>query len=135
MVKYYKSVVIDNYANFSGRARRSEYWYFALANNFIFANLYMMCIISVSNSKNLSYVFLALLIIYFLAIILPSLAVIVRRLHDIGKSGVYFFVGFIPFLGSIWLLIMLFTEGNHGRNNYGEDPKGSFNEIGEEIGY
>ncbi|WP_309607524.1 DUF805 domain-containing protein [Flavobacterium sp.] len=138
MVEYYKSVVFENYANFSGRARRSEYWYFVLAHALIISILGIVCAISFSISESLGYILIGLLVVYVLAIIVPSLAVIVRRLHDIGKSGVYFFVRFIPFVGGIWLLILLFTEGNNGRNMYGEDPKEIFDEIdeiGEETGY
>lgn len=60
---------------------------------------------------------------YSLAILVPTLAVTVRRLHDIGKSGWMYFVGLIPLIGGIWLLVLLVTEGNHGPNQYGEDPK------------
>ncbi len=61
--------------------------------------------------------------IYSLAVLLPSLAVFVRRLHDIDKSGWWFFINLIPIVGQIWLLILLFTEGTRGTNKYGEDPK------------
>ena len=67
--------------------------------------------------------FAFLYVIYFLAILIPSLAVIVRRLHDIGKSGWFYFVSLIPFIGSIWLIILFATEGDKGPNQYGPDPK------------
>ena len=133
MVEFYKTVVFENYANFSGRARRSEYWYFVLAHVLVIVMLASLCGFSFTISESLGYVFVALLVVYVLAIIVPTLAVIVRRLHDIGKSGVYFFVRFIPFVGGIWLLIMLCTKGNNGRNMYGDDPKETFDEM-DEIG-
>ena len=61
--------------------------------------------------------------LYSLAIILPSLAIEIRRLHDIGKSGWWIFIALIPLVGSIWLLVLLATEGQPGENQYGPDPK------------
>jgi uncharacterized membrane protein YhaH (DUF805 family) len=61
--------------------------------------------------------------IYTLAVIIPSLAVFVRRLHDIDKSGWWFFIGLIPIIGAIWLLVLLCMEGNAGDNSYGPSPK------------
>lgn len=78
--------------------------------------------------------FLSLHIIYALATIIPGLAVTVRRLHDSGKSGAYFFVTFIPFIGSFWLLFLLATEGEQGSNAYGADPKNITSEEIDQIG-
>ena len=61
--------------------------------------------------------------IYLLAIILPSLAVAVRRLHDIGKSGWMILISLIPLIGGIWLLVLLVTDSNPGNNQYGPNPK------------
>ena len=61
--------------------------------------------------------------IYLLAIILPSLAVAVRRLHDIGKSGWMILISLIPLIGGIWLLVLLVTDSNSGDNQYGPNPK------------
>jgi uncharacterized membrane protein YhaH (DUF805 family) len=97
----------SNFANFSGRARRSEYWFFALFN-FIFYILFLV----LSGLLN-SYI---LVVIYYIAIIIPSLAVAVRRMHDVGKSGWYILI-------PIYSLILLFTEGTRGDNEYGPDPK------------
>ena len=88
MIEWYLKVVRDNYANFSGRARRSEYWYFVLCNLLITLLLFILMFVS--------SIFLYLLIIYALATMIPGIAVVVRRLHDIGKSGAYYFVSFIP---------------------------------------
>lgn len=133
MFKWYKKVVAENYLNFSGRARRSEYWYFVLFN-MIFAILAMV----LDNALGLNidpapYGWLYLL--YGLAVFLPGIAVAVRRLHDVNKSGWYLLIAFIPLIGGIWLIVLFCTEGTTGRNSYGEDPKGSsheLNEIGKE---
>jgi uncharacterized membrane protein YhaH (DUF805 family) len=65
-----------------------------------------------------------LLALYSLAVFIPNLAVIVRRLHDQDKSGWWFFIGFVPIIGGIWLLILYLTDGTPGPNQYGPDPKG-----------
>lgn len=69
--------------------------------------------------------------VYALATFIPGLAVLVRRLHDVDKSGWWFFISLIPIVGAIWLLILLFTEGTPGTNQYGVNPKENFNEINE----
>lgn len=138
MIDWYTKVLIHNYANFSGRARRSEYWYYILMNVIIFIALIILFGIFSSISDDFEDIFIGLLFICFLVIIIPSLAVIVRRLHDIGKSGTYYFVRFIPIIGPIWLLILLCTEGDKGHNRYGNDPKKPYdeiNEIGQESEY
>ena len=61
--------------------------------------------------------------IYSLALIIPSIAVSIRRLHDIGKSGWWLFISLIPIAGPIWLLVLMFIEGTQGTNQYGENPK------------
>lgn len=72
-----------------------------------------------------------LYLIVALATFLPGVAVAVRRLHDVGKSGWFFFIVLIPLIGSIWLLILFFTEGEKGANQYGSDPKNESDEINE----
>lgn len=106
-----------NFANFNGRARRSEYWYFGLMNIIIqYGGMFILSLISVKLGA-------AFLVIYALSALIPSIAVLVRRLHDTDKSGWYFFVALIPLAGAIWLLVLLCTEGTRGSNQYGEDPK------------
>jgi uncharacterized membrane protein YhaH (DUF805 family) len=67
--------------------------------------------------------------IFALATLIPGIAVAVRRLHDVGKSGWWYFIVLIPIIGAIWLLILFFTEGEKGKNQYGADPKGNNDEI------
>lgn len=111
-------VVRDNYANFNGRARRKEYWYFVLANFLI--SLVTNVLVFVSD--HLSFV----AIIVGLALFIPSLAVTIRRLHDTNKSGWYLLLGLIP-LVNFYLLYLMFVEGDRGPNQYGPDPKGQEN--------
>ena len=124
MLDYWKKAFAKNYANFNGRARRSEYWYYTLMNIIIVVGIQILTgIFAAMQSGVIAMVFGALYIIFALASIVPSLAVTVRRLHDIGKSGSFFFIAFIPLIGSIWLLVLMCTEGNTGENAYGPDPK------------
>ncbi|MGJ8549860.1 DUF805 domain-containing protein [Winogradskyella wichelsiae] len=120
-MKWYLKVVKENYANFTGRARREEYWMFVLFN-MIFA--FAIAFVSIGLGLMTELPLLSsLYFIYVLGIIVPSLAVTVRRLHDTGKSGWFFFVALIPVVGGIWLLVLLITEGDKGTNAYGPDPK------------
>jgi len=128
-MKYYLKA-FQNYANFSGRARRSEYWYFVLFN-FIFTLTAILIdnlvgdtfkVDSDYGTQVLPYGYIYL--IYCIAIIIPSLAVMVRRLHDVNKSGWFIFISLIPFIGAIWLLVLLFTDSTFGNNKYGPNPKG-----------
>ena len=113
--------VIRNYAGFTGRARRKEYWMFVLFN-MIFA-IAAMILDKVLGLMIDPLPYGAIYIIYTLAIVLPSLAVAVRRLHDVGKSGWFLLIALIPLVGAIWLLVLFVTEGPHAPNEYGPDPK------------
>ena len=70
-----------------------------------------------------------LYLILLLGTIIPGLAVAVRRLHDVGKSGWFIFIWIVPLVGPFWLLIILASEGSHGKNVYGENPKRPYSEI------
>lgn len=134
MIEWYKKVVFENYADFTGRARRSEYWYFRLATAVIFFLFIILGVVLYAITSNGSLaVGLAcgLLVLYSLATLIPSLSVSVRRMHDIGKSGWTIFVAMIPLVGPIWMLVLLFTEGDSGENYYGSDPKSEIEEINE----
>jgi uncharacterized membrane protein YhaH (DUF805 family) len=126
MIEWYLKVVRDNYANFSGRARRSEYWYFTLFNVIVAIALFV-----------LTFLVPALIFVYYiyaLAVFIPGIAAAVRRLHDIGKSGWFYLVILIPIIGGIWLIVLLATEGTTGPNEYGEDPKRPYDNDINEIG-
>jgi uncharacterized membrane protein YhaH (DUF805 family) len=115
--------VLKKYAVFSGRARRKEYWMFVLFT-IIFAILAMIVDKLIGTTiKGLPYG--AIYIIYSLAVLLPCLAVGVRRLHDTGRSGWFLFINLIPFVGFIWLLVLMCLDGTPGENKYGANPKTS----------
>lgn len=113
--------VLKQYADFSGRARRKEYWMFVLFN-MIFGAVAM----SLDNILNLEIGSLPYGVFYFLyslVLLIPGLAVCVRRLHDVGKSGWMLLIVFIPIVGAIWLLVLMVTDSNPGENQYGPNPK------------
>ncbi|MFC4409097.1 DUF805 domain-containing protein [Chungangia koreensis] len=107
--------VLQNYIGFSGRARRKEYWMFVLINAII------ILVLSILESlMGLPGIISGL---YSLAVLLPSLAVSVRRLHDTGKSGWWILLGLIPFVGTIILLVFFVLDSEDGANQYGPNPK------------
>jgi uncharacterized membrane protein YhaH (DUF805 family) len=119
-MNWYLQVLI-NYAGFSGRARRKEYWMFELFNViFVIAAMVIDNVIG-TTMAGLSYGLFYFL--YVLAIFIPGLAVGVRRLHDVGKSGWFMLIALIPIVGGIWLLVLFCTDGVVGQNEYGTNPK------------
>ncbi len=124
-MNYYLNV-LKNYAVFSGRARRSEFWYFTLFN-MIFAFLAMGIDNVLGTTLNMGYEISLpygyIYIIYALATFIPGLAVVVRRLHDVGKSGWMYFIILIPIIGGIWLLVLICKESQVESNKWGENPK------------
>lgn len=113
--------VLKNYAGFSGRARRKEYWMFVLFN-MIFA-IVAMILDNVLGIAMEGIGYGPIYGLYLLAIIIPSLAVGVRRLHDVGKSGWMMLIALIPIIGAIWLLVLFVQDSIPGENKYGANPK------------
>jgi len=112
---------MKQYAVFSGRARRKEYWMFALFNVIFGIMAWLLDnLLGTASNNSASGLIYGL---YGLAVLLPSLAVAVRRLHDHGKSGWWLFINFIPFIGSIWYFILTVTDSQPGQNQYGPNPK------------
>ncbi len=120
----------DNYINFKGRARRKEYWMFTLvyviilmgctALDNMFGTVFMMdggALGEISMGYGWVYT------ICGLAHFLPALSLVVRRLHDVGKSGWFYLIILIPLIGIIWLLVLYCTEGQKQDNKWGPDPK------------
>lgn len=110
--------VLRQYADFSGRARRKEYWMFVLFN------ILIAVAIGIVEAMLLGLTFGVLSMIYGLAMLVPGLAVSVRRLHDTGRSGWWVLISLIPFIGVIVLLVFMATDGEQGTNQWGPNPKG-----------
>jgi len=127
--------VFGNYATFTGRARRSEYWLFYLFNILLTLGIgllnmvFIMIGASGSGAMNVSMAISGIASfavgIYGLAIIIPSLALCCRRLHDIGKPGSYMLFALVPVVGGILLLVWALQDSEPGDNQYGPNPKRS----------
>lgn len=107
--------VFSNYAMFNGRARRSEFWYFQLFHYLVL--LAFGCL-------SITRIFAVFIPIYLLGTIIPNIAVHVRRLHDIGKSGWWYLIYYVPVVGMILMIVWLSQDSQPGMNQYGMNPKG-----------
>jgi uncharacterized membrane protein YhaH (DUF805 family) len=118
--------VLQKYAVFSGRARRKEYWMFQLINVVILTVLFAALIPPlIAHSQSFLPLFLGVfLCVYVVATIIPSLAVSVRRLHDVNFSGWWVLIGFVP-AGGVVLLVFHVLDSTPGPNQYGPNPKES----------
>lgn len=107
------STCFGKYATFSGRASLSEYWFWFLFQLVVMGGIYAIAFASKS------MVIFGLYGLVALALLLPTLAVAVRRLHDIGKGGGWFFITLVPFIGSIWYLVLMCTSSQPFENRFG----------------
>ncbi|MFD9727063.1 DUF805 domain-containing protein [Streptomyces sp. NPDC059072] len=114
LVHYYTDV-LKKYVVFSGRARRQEVWMFILCNWLVEA-----VVLTVDWVIGLNFILYG---VYTLAILLPVVGLAVRRLHDLGKSGWWYLINFVPIIGWIWMIVLMATEGDRGTNAYGPSPK------------
>ena len=130
-MEWFLKVVRDNYSNFNGRAHRKEYWMFFLFYT-IFAIIAMVAdnilgtVFTVGEgyyAESIGYGWIYVL--FMIALLVPTIAVMVRRLHDIGKSGWWWLINFIPLVGAIWFLVLMCKDSNPGDNKYGPSPKAS----------
>ncbi len=122
-MEYFK-LALSKYAQFGGRSRRSEYWYFTFVQGLISFAIGIIGLVFMSAGiESLGQIAMSLQSLFGLAMFIPGLAVFVRRLHDINRSGWWFFIVFIPIVGVLVLLYWLFKAGDVGTNQYGEDPK------------
>ncbi len=125
MKKYYLDILTNKYIDFSGRARRKEYWMWTLYVTLI--NILAMILDDMLGlnfellGEDLGYGWLYLItgIINFI----PGLSIVVRRLHDVGKSGWFFLIILIPIIGWIGILILLCSDGDKEENKWGTNPK------------
>jgi uncharacterized membrane protein YhaH (DUF805 family) len=114
LVQAWKLVVLERFALFDGRAGRAEYWWFFLAN------LIVGVVLNLLGRASTLFVIVGLL--YSLALLIPGLAVAMRRLHDTGRSGWWLLIGLVPCIGLIVLIVFFATEGDRGPNQYGSAP-------------
>ncbi len=112
---------LQKYAVFSGRARRKEYWLFQLFSTLLIIGFAVLAIAIDPNQTTMLTEMLCS--IPLLLLLLPSLTVTVRRLHDTNRSGWWIFIYVVPYIGPIWLFILMVFSGSHGPNRFGEDPK------------
>ena len=129
----WKTVITQKYAEFNGRARRAEYWWFVIINALIALAASLLYIPSLGGGDEFRFGFLGGmvtfgLVVFWLAMIIPSIAVAVRRLHDTNKSGWMIFISLIPFIGGLILLVFMLIDGDVGDNQYGPSPK--YAEVG-----
>ena len=117
--------VLSNYTNFSGRASRSEYWWWILALIGLQIVIFVISLITPEIGLLLS-------VVVFFGVIIPGLAVAVRRLHDTGRSGWWLLVAFIPLVGALILLIFLLLDSDQQANQWGPPPLGSGYYMGAE---
>ena len=116
LINYFN--VLKKYFVFDGRAGRGEFWLFMLCNFIIGIVLSIL-----GNIPVLGVVFKIISGLYSLAVLVPSLAVGIRRLHDTNKTGLLMLLNLIPGIGSIIVLVLCIPEGTPGENQYGPDPK------------
>ena len=115
---------LHRYADFSGRSRRKEYWMFFLFVVAVYVAIAIVGSVLSGGAEGLGTIGGILLTIFALAIIVPSIAVQVRRFHDQDKSGWFCLLGFIPIVGGFIVLYFMIMEGTRGPNQYGPDTKG-----------
>ena len=115
LISYWKLVVLERYAQFTGRSRRAEFWWYALAN------LIISIVFNILGQATVAFSIVGF--IYALAVLIPGIAVGIRRLHDTDKSGWWLLIAFVPLVGAIVLIVFFATDGTRGTNQYGTSEK------------
>lgn len=124
MIEIFKKCVTTDFANFSGRARRQEYWLFYLANCIIGLIFFLLLLAATASGSGVLYGIVYFLnIVVSLALLIPSLAVACRRLHDTGRSGLWLLSILACCIGGIIIFIFSLLDSDRGDNKYGADPK------------
>jgi uncharacterized membrane protein YhaH (DUF805 family) len=119
----WKTVLTKKYAQFDGRARRAEFWWFAVVNFGFIIALGIVTSILGSVSDAFTGLGVVVYLAYVIGMIVPSIAVTFRRLHDTDKSGAMLFLWLLPFIGSIILFVFYVIDGDRAENRYGPSPK------------
>lgn len=118
---YFLNVFKQHYADFAGRASRSEFWYFTLFSFLI--SIAISIVTGIIGAVLNTGIFSFLSVIYSLAVIVPSICLGIRRLHDTGKSGWWYLISLVPFVGFIILIVFWVMDSEADRNQYGPNPK------------
>ena len=119
---YWYLEALKKYADFKGRARRREYWFFVLGN-FLIAVLCLAGMGAFPDSA-IGTTFVLIYVVFALGVIIPNLAVTVRRLHDNDRTGWWIFISIIPLIGPLISLYFLVQDSQSGKNRFGLNPKG-----------
>lgn len=116
--------VLKNYAAFGSRTRRSEFWYFTLANVLVSIGLQIITAILRGIVGPVGAIVGGLvLVLFYLAILVPSISVAIRRLHDTGRSGWWILIALVPFIGGIALIVFYAMDSQPSANKWGPNPK------------
>ena len=125
MKKYYLDILTNKYADFNGRARRKEYWMWTL-----YYTIVLLFAMVLDNALGLNFELLGqnlgygwLYVTIGITHLIPGLGIVVRRLHDVGKSGWFYLIILIPLIGFIWIIVLFCTEGVKEDNKWGSNPK------------
>ena len=130
MMSFFEAVrtcMMDKYATFSGRAPRAEYWWFYLfVNLVVLVSVMLMGIAGLLLSMEITRPMIGWSLLFFgvivcMSLVIPSISVTIRRLHDTGRSGWWYLVNFIPYVGGILLLIFCVLRSDEGENEYGAE--------------
>ena len=113
--------VLKKYATFSGRAQRAEYWFFFLFNLII--SIVLVVLDGVLGTLNMEIGYGILSGIYSLGVLIPSIAVSIRRLHDTERTGWWLLIVLIPIIGPLVILVFMILDSKPGTNQYGANPK------------
>ena len=115
------------YAEFDGRSTRTEYFAFSLLNFCVYLFLFILLFSGIdygsTQVSGFTFIGLMMMLLYALGTFIPSMAVTVRRLHDQNKTGWLVLLSFIPYIGGLILLILMFLPGDDGQNQYGPNPR------------
>lgn len=121
----YMMMPFKRYSEFGGRSRRREFWSFQLFSSLVSGLLVSLITMSTVFRlvSEINLIFTGLLAVYWFIMFIPSLAVTVRRLHDIGYSGWWILLLLLPYLGAFVLIVLMLLNGQRGVNAWGNDPK------------
>ena len=117
IIENFKDIFINKYAQFNGRANKAEFWQYVLV--YFLISIALSLLMSIFGGvKILRMIFMILNVIVMLALLIPSLAVGVRRMHDIGKAGGWILINLIPIIGSIWFIVLAINDSEPGTNRF-----------------